>query len=331
MTSVSPAPVRARATARATRKAGGRRTTDCWFPGFSVDGILSYPQIRTTSSTRSSSWTTSRRKLGTVTARTDPDSSRSKPRPRRMRAMSGRPGAAPISRRTRSGRSVRRVGGARRRVHVDDAPGHRPAAEVGDELRRPVERGHDPLDVGAALEPVGGLGGEAEGPRGAADRARLEAGALEQDGRGPIRHLGIGAAHHPAHRDRPRGVTDHQHVGCQGPVAAVERGEALAGARPAHHDAALREGVEIERVQGLAQLPEDVVGGVDHVVDGAQAGGPEPLRQPGRRGPHGEPGDHPGGIAGAEVGVEDLHRGEAGGVPAAFAHAGHAAGAERRR
>ena len=41
--------------------------------------------------------------------------------------------------------------------------------------------------------------------------------------------------------------------------------------------------VEVEGVEGLAQFEHDVVGHVDHVVDGAHARRPQPLLHPGRR------------------------------------------------
>ena len=55
-----------------------------------------------------------------------------------------------------------------------------------------------------------------------------------------------------------------------------------AGPGPPDHDVAARQEVAVERVEGMPQLPEDVVRHVDDVVDRAEAGRPEPLGEPGR-------------------------------------------------
>src|SRR5438309_666462 len=90
--------------------------------------------------------------------------------------------------------------------------------------------------TGTRWPPRGGVGVEPEGARGPADGAGIEVGGLEEDrGRGR-RHLGGAPTHDAAHGDGPLGVTDHEHVGGEGAVLAVERAEPLAGAGAPDHD-----------------------------------------------------------------------------------------------
>ena len=80
----------------------------------------------------------------------------------------------------------------------------------------------------------------------------------------------------------------------------------------------LRDGVVVEGVERLAQLPEDVVRHVHEVVDGAQAHRAQPLGEPRGRGLDRETGDDARGVARAEVGVENLDRRERCGVGLPF-------------
>ncbi len=65
-------------------------------------------------------------------------------------------------------------------------------------------------------------------------------------------------------------------------VDAVEGGHGLAGLGAADDDAGTGEAVEVEGVERLVAFEEHVVGDVDDVADGTEAGLREPLREPGR-------------------------------------------------
>src|SRR6266436_265407 len=184
-----------------------------------------------TSSTRSSSWTMSRRKLGTTAWSSSPESSTANPRAWRIRTISSWGGQAPMT------RSMRARPGAR--IHVDHTLGDRAPAEISHELSGAIEGLAQPLDVRAALEAIGGVGVEPQRARGPADGAGIEVGGLEEDRGRRLRHFGGAPAHDAAHGDGPLGVTDHEHVGGKGAVLAVERAEPLAGAGAPDHNPVL--------------------------------------------------------------------------------------------
>ena len=92
--------------------------------------------------------------------------------------------------------------------------------------------------------------------------------------------LGVAPAHDAADRGRALGVGDHEHVGVERALDAVERAQRLARPRAADHERRPRQPFEIERVHRLAELEHHVVGDVDDVVDRADAGGVEPFGEP---------------------------------------------------
>ena len=99
-----------------------------------------------------------------------------------------------------------------------------------------------------------------------------------------VADLAGGAAHDASDGQRAAGVGDEQRLGGQ---LALGRGRASRGARPpseAYRDVAVPDRVGIEGMDGLAQLHEHVVGGVDDVRDGSYARRDESrLHIPGRR------------------------------------------------
>ena len=99
----------------------------------------------------------------------------------------------------------------------------------------------------------------------------------------PGADLGIGAAHDPGHRLRPRAVGDDQHVAVELPLDAVQRSHRLSRPRAANPQLASGKAVEVERVHRLAQLEHHVVRDVDYVVDGPDVRRFETRRHPGRR------------------------------------------------
>ena len=89
------------------------------------------------------------------------------------------------------------------------------------------------------------------------------------------------AAHHAGDRLRLVGVGDDEHLGVERSVGAVERPDALALFRAADPELLAGELVQIEGVHRLAELEQHVVRHVDDVVDRADAGGLQPVGQPG--------------------------------------------------
>ncbi len=209
--------------------------------------------------------------------------------------------------------------GARRQrsgIDVEGGCGDRAAGDLRDDLRRPIEGRKDSLRIGPALEAVRGVGPQSERPCGAPHLDRIEPGALEEDVPGRAGDLAGLPPHHPRHRHRPGRVGDHQHLGGQGTLDAVQREQPLAGACPSHDDPLLRQAIEVERVQRLPLLPQDEIRRVDDVVDRALAYRLEPLAQPvgGGTDAHAEHGAR--GVARAQVGSLDDDGGGLRGRPA---------------
>ena len=167
-----------------------------------------------------------------------------KPRPVSQRSASS---SGSIWRRRRRRASRGRAGRWRcpgavglRDVPVDRAGEDRPAGDLGDQGRR------------AGSRPAGRLPGSA--PRSKrwlasvcmpslrgrdAHRLAVEVGALDQDVAGRVRDLAVGPPMTPARPTGPLGVGDHQHVGIELALDAVQGGQALARPRPAHHEGRL--------------------------------------------------------------------------------------------
>ena len=139
------------------------------------------------------------------------------------------------------------------------------------------------LDVRAALEARRRLGLEAEVSAGLPHRRGLEIGALEHDGGRRRPDLRRRAAHDAGDRLRAGPVGDHEHLGIELPLDAVQRRDQLAAFRAPDPQLRARELREVERVHRLAQFDQDVVGDVDDRADRSDAGGLQARRHPLRR------------------------------------------------
>src|SRR5690606_36780868 len=113
------------------------------------------------------------------------------------------------------------------RVLVDHATGHRPTGELDEELSGPVESEANGLRVASALEAVRAFGVQAVTPGAATDAGRVEVGTFEENASGRLGDLGILAAHHAAEHERAFGIGDHQVVGGEYALLAIEGDEAL--------------------------------------------------------------------------------------------------------
>ena len=91
------------------------------------------------------------------------------------------------------------------------------------------------------------------------------------------------------------------------PDLAVQGGQLLALLGQADYDLAALHITVVKGVHRLAILQHNVVGDVHNVVDGAHTHGTQPLPHPLGGGGDLHVADHPGGIAGAQVGGRSLH------------------------
>ena len=153
------------------------------------------------------------------------------------------------------------------RIDVDHAPRDDAAGQLGHEPCRARRRVDQSLDVGAALEAIGGIGLQAERARGPPRRARIEVRALEEHARGGLGDLAVLAAHHAREPDRALGIGDHAHRGVERAPLPVQRGERLGRSRAAYDDRRVRHARSVEGVEWMSELPQHVVGDVDDVGD----------------------------------------------------------------
>ena len=116
---------------------------------------------------------------------------------------------------------------------------------------------------------------------GASHRHLFKACGLNQDAGGRVGHLGRGAAHHTGQADYARIIGNHDILGVQGTLHAVQGHQLLTGHRAAHHDFALNL-IGIVEVQGLTGLQHHVVGDIDGQRQRAHTGQTQTRGHPGR-------------------------------------------------
>ena len=122
------------------------------------------------------------------------------------------------------------------------------------------------VEVGSALEAVGGVGVETVAAGGAADAGRVEPCGFDENVFGFGGDHGVPAAHDSGQREDFVVVGDDEVVGFEGAFGAVEEFEFFAFVGEADDDAAV-DLVEVEGVGGMAHAEEDEVGGVDGIGD----------------------------------------------------------------
>ena len=189
---------------------------------------------------------------------------------------------------------------------VDGPRRRRTAAQLAEAGGSPWPgRGHV-AGIESLLEARAGLAAPADLFGGAHDVGAVEGGRLEHEvGRCSSTSASI-APKMPA-ITRARSVSAITRLsGSQGAVDAVEGDDVLAGAGAARDQPAAADLGGVEAVQRLADREHDVVGHVDHVVDGAHAGVREAGLEPGRRLAHRDAADDARAVPGAQVGVGDL-------------------------
>ena len=152
----------------------------------------------------------------------------------------------------------------------------------------------------------GSVGTHIQSGGGAVDRGAVEVGGLKEDHGGIAHDLAVGTAHDAGHADGSVLIADAEHRGGQLSLIAVQRLNGLALTGGADDDMVALHAGEVEGVHGLAVFQHHIVGDVHDVVDGADAGVPQPLPHPGGGGLDLHVLHHPGGVPGAEVAVLDV-------------------------
>ena len=180
----------------------------------------------------------------------------------------------------------------RRGAGVDPAPAHGAGANLLDEAAGAGQRLGRGGKVGAALEAIRRLGGQAEplaGPVGSTWARTRRSRARSSSSRPTPRCCAPPMMPASACARSRSAITSISGVSvrfCPSSVVSVSPG-------PRRADAQCRAGQrrQVEGMQRMAQLEQHVVGDVDDVADRADACGREPLGQPGGRGPDGHIGD----------------------------------------
>ena len=152
----------------------------------------------------------------------------------------------------------------------------------------------------------GSVGAHIQRGSGAVDGGAVEVGGFKEDHGGIAHDLAVGPAHDARYADGPVLVTDAEHGGGQVPLIAVQRLNGLALPGGANDDMIALHAGEVKGVHGLAVFQHHIVGDVHDVVDGADAGVPQPFPHPRGRGLDLHVLYHPGGVPGAEVAVLDV-------------------------
>jgi hypothetical protein len=169
------------------------------------------------------------------------------------------------------------------RVDIRHAPDERTGAKVREQGQCAANSHDGRVDVGAALEARRGFCLQAEAPARGTHRGRQKPRAFEGHAGGCGRHLRRCAAHDTGNRDCAFAVGNHKHRFVECAVNTVECREAFAGARASRVQFGAGQPRDVERMHGLPHFEHDVVGDVDDVVDGANAGRRESVGKPGGR------------------------------------------------
>ena len=193
-------------------------------------------------------------------------------------------------------------------VDVDHPAQSQPAAPLPEQGGRPILGQGRARRIRPAFEPRRRLRPDPHLPRGAADRAGVPVGRLEEHGGRGLTDLRVCAADDPGHADRMLGVRDHQRLAVQRAGDAIEGHQRLTRRGPADDEPVGGDPVVIKRVHRLPEFEHDIVRDVDDVVDRPDARGLQPpLDLVGGR-PDAHALDHPGREPGAALRIRDLDR-----------------------
>ena len=157
------------------------------------------------------------------------------------------------------------------------------AGDLLDEQGRAFEGVDDVVGVGAPLETEAGVGAELVASGRLADGDGVEPRALDEHAFGGVGDSALYTTKDAGDAERLIGVANHEVVGAEFPLLAVEGHEWRTFGAIADDDCLSVDFVGVEGVERLTDAEEDVVGDVDDVVYGVEADGFKGFLEPLRR------------------------------------------------
>ena len=156
------------------------------------------------------------------------------------------------------------------------------AGDVHEELRSSIQCCDRQGRIDCSFEAFAGFAAELVTASCPEDRQRIEVRRFEDHIDSAGSDLGRCTAHDAGERDGTRIIGDDDVLGVEGALHAVESFELLPRLRTAHDNGA-GESVRVERMQGLPQFVQHVVGDVDSGGDRPDAGEKQSALHPPRR------------------------------------------------
>ena len=198
------------------------------------------------------------------------------------------------------------------RVVVKRSLQNLPPGELLNQLSGSIDGRQGGFQVCSPFEPMRGFRMDSQGLGGLSNGNGIEPGTFDQYISGTRVDLAVLASHDSGQRDRLDRIRDEQHSLLQISLNPVESQQSLTAARLSHQDLRRMNLRQIEGVSGMAALHQDVVGGIDDIVDRTNTQGAKPLAQPIRGGPDPNSTNQPRRVAATQLRGLDLDRDLAG-------------------
>ena len=153
--------------------------------------------------------------------------------------------------------------------HVDYVANERAAAGFENQFGDPIGRRDGRFEIGSALKAVRSVGVNAVALRHTAHRNRVPPRGFDENIFRLLGDHGVEAAHHTGQPHRLPRVGNDEVFGGELALHAIQRLQRLARASLANDQTPSFEEIKIEHVRRFAALPQNVVGRVHRIADGA--------------------------------------------------------------
>ena len=167
-----------------------------------------------------------------------------------------------------------------RRIDVDNVAANLAAGQLFHQQGCPFEGIERVVGIDAPLEAEGGVSIQPLPTGRLAHPGGIETGRFEEDVGCRIGHARLQTTEHTGNTHGLLGVAYHQVIGRQGALHLIERHELVALLGRLHDNLPAGNAVQVEAVERLPRAVKQVVGNIDHVVDGTQPDSRQTLFQP---------------------------------------------------